>query len=174
MNGDARYRHAYDCCLAHAGRLRWAAGRLLPYLPFDAATLTTLDAVDVAVVDQLLTRFGQLQDAMGGRLFPAVLELTKEQGGLSAFIDKLNRLEKIGALVSAAGWLELREVRNSLVHDYPEDPQLQAATVNRVAELVDTLLTTLDAVDRFARCYLPQEESMDLENRGTKGDHDDR
>jgi hypothetical protein len=31
---------------------------------------------------------------MGARLFPADLELAKEPGELSAFLDKLNRLEK--------------------------------------------------------------------------------
>ena len=75
--------------------------------------------MEIAVLDQFSTRFGKLQDAMGAKLFPAVLELTKEQGELKAFIDKLNRLEKIGAIQSADDWLLLREVRNTFSHDYP-------------------------------------------------------
>jgi len=46
------------------------------------------------VLDQFSTRFGKLQDLMGAKLFPGVLELTKEPGELKAFIDKLYRLEK--------------------------------------------------------------------------------
>ncbi|GAA3535883.1 hypothetical protein [Zobellella aerophila] len=56
---------------------------------------------------------------MGAKLLPGILELTKEQGALATFIDKLNRLEKIGALSSAEQWLELREMRNQFAHDYP-------------------------------------------------------
>ncbi len=57
---------------------------------------------------------------MGAKLFPAALEITKEPGDLKAFIDKLYRLEKIGAITSAEDWLLMREARNTFSHDYPD------------------------------------------------------
>ncbi len=80
--------------------------------PLSANTLRDMEGTELAVLDQFSTRFSKLQDAMGAKLFPAVLELTKEQGEFSAFLDKLYRLEKIGAILSAEHWLLLREMRN--------------------------------------------------------------
>ena len=68
---------------------------------------------------------------MGAKLFPAVLELTKELGDLKASIDKLYRLEKIGAIPSADNWLLMREIRNSFSYDYPDDPEIQSSLLNK-------------------------------------------
>ena len=127
-------------CHRHADRLQWAMQQLQPHLPFTKDTLQQLSDVELAILDQFSTRFGKLQDLMGTQLFPAVLELTKEQGNLKAFIDKLYRLEKIGAIDSADDWLLMREIRNAFSHDYPDDPELQAELLNKAFELAARLL----------------------------------
>ncbi|MDQ6951503.1 MAG: hypothetical protein Q9M26_07540 [Mariprofundales bacterium] len=148
-----RYGAALEICQQHAKRLRWAMEQMQPKQPFTVATLNNLTDMELAVVDQLLTRFAKLQDTMGASLFPAVLELTKEQGDLHAFIDKLHRLEKIGAIDSSDGWLLLREMRNSYAHEYPDDPVLQAAQMNKFLTLAASLLTTFKRVEKFANRY---------------------
>lgn len=97
----------------------------------------------------------KLQDAMGAKLFPAVLELTKEQGNYQAFLDKLNRLEKIGAIESADQWLILREMRNEFAHDYPDDPAIQVAILNKAYPLASELLAILNKIEIFASHYRP-------------------
>ncbi len=141
-------------CDRHADRLRWAVSQLQCHAPFDEHGLSRLTDTEIAVLDQFSVRFGKLQDAMGAKLFQAVLELTKEPGELKAFIDKLNRLEKIGAIPSADDWLLLREVRNTFAHDYPDDPELKAETINKALNLTASLLDVLDAVKRFVQPYL--------------------
>jgi len=113
------YQEIFDICKRHAERLSWAMNHLQSKFPLSAETVLQLSEMDLAVLDQFSTRFSKLQDAMGAKLFPAVLELTKEQGNLGAFLDKLHRLEKIGAIPSAETWLLLREMRNEFSHDYP-------------------------------------------------------
>jgi len=140
-------------CLRHADRLQWAMTALRAHVPFSAQTLEQLTDVELAILDQFSTRFGKLQDLMGAKLFPAVLELTKEPGDLKAFIDKLYRLEKIGAIPSADNWLLMREIRNSFSHDYPDDPELQAATINKAYDLAAQLLEVLNTVDTFILPY---------------------
>jgi hypothetical protein len=49
----------------------------------------------------LVFGFGRLQDAIGTRLLPAMLQLTQEWRDNEPFIDKLNRAEKLGMLPSA-------------------------------------------------------------------------
>jgi len=95
-------------CDRHADRLNWAMQQLQSHVPLNAERLKQLNDTEIAVLDQFSTRFGKLQDVMGAKLFPAILELTKEPGDLKAFIDKLNRLEKIGAIPSSDDWLLMR------------------------------------------------------------------
>ena len=141
-------------CHRHADRLQWAMTELQVHLPFSEAKLAYLTDVELAILDQFSTRFGKLQDLMGAKLFPAVLELTKEPGDLRAFIDKLNRLEKIGAIPSADDWLLMREIRNAFSHDYPDDPSLQAEVLNKTYQLAEQLLDVLQAVVDFVEPYL--------------------
>lgn len=140
-------------CETHARRMLWAKRVLQAVLPLNADRLHGLDDTKVAVVDQFVGRFAKLQDAMGAKLLPMVLELTKEQGDLEAYLDKLNRLEKIGALPSVDEWLELREMRNAFAHDYPEDSELQAAILNRAFAAADRLVEILHLVKGFAARY---------------------
>jgi hypothetical protein len=141
-------------CDRHADRLNWAMMQLQNRMPFTGHTLTLLNDVELAILDQFSTRFGKLQDLMGAKLFPAVLEITKEPGELKAFIDKLYRLEKIGAIASADDWLLMREARNTLSHDYPDDQELQAALLNKLYELATQLLDVLSGIKVFIKPYL--------------------
>lgn len=149
------YQGIEQICRLHAERLSWAAETLRPLFPLTENSLTRLSPIDLAVFDQFVVRFSKLQDSMGAKLFPAILELTKEQGSLNTFIDKLNRLEKIGALDSAAQWLEFREMRNQFAHDYPTDGALQASLLNQAFEMTESLLRVLDQTTDFAAAYLP-------------------
>ncbi len=121
--------------------------------PLSSDTVKKLNDTDLAVLDQFSARFSKLQDAMGAKLFPAILELTKEQGSYPAFLDQLNRLEKIGAIDSADQWLVLREMRNAFSHDYPDDPALQAAILNKAYMLASELLEILAKIQLFAAGY---------------------
>lgn len=141
-------------CETHARRMLWAKRTLETVFPLNADRLHGLDDAQVAIVDQFVGRFAKLQDAMGAKLFPMVLELTREQGDLDAYLDKLNRLEKIGALPSVDEWLALREMRNAFAHDYPEDSELQAAILNRAFSAADRLVEILHHVKIFAARYV--------------------
>jgi hypothetical protein len=140
-------------CETHARRMQWAKHELQATFPLSAIKLHALDDATVAIIDQFVSRFAKLQDAMGAKLLPQVLELTKEQGDLDAYLDKLNRLEKIGALPSVDEWLELREMRNAFAQDYPEDSELQAAVLNRAFVASDRLPEILNHVKKFAARY---------------------
>jgi hypothetical protein len=141
-------------CDRHADRLHWAMTQLQSHIPFSEHTLTNINDIELAILDQFSTRFGKLQDLMGAKLFPVVLEITKEPGELKAFIDKLYRLEKIGAIASADDWLLMREARNAFSHDYPDDQELQAALLNKAYELAAQLLGVLDGIKVFVKPYL--------------------
>lgn len=140
-------------CQAHEERLNWATNTLAHLFPLTAEKLEKLTPMDLAVLDQFIVRFSKLQDVMGAKLFPAILDLTREPGELSAFIDKLNRLEKIGALVSVEEWLKLREMRNQFAHDYPDDKQIQASLLNKAFGMVEPLRKALTHALAYVNKY---------------------
>jgi hypothetical protein len=142
-----------DICLVHEARLRWSMLQLAEHKPFTVHNVSRLTDTELAIFDQFIVRFSKLQDVMGAKLLPAVLELTHEEGELSAFIDKLNRLEKIGALNSVEQWLRLREMRNQFSHDYPDDPEIQASLLNKAFDMADYLLDALECAINFSARY---------------------
>lgn len=149
-----RYQGIHQICQTHRQRLQWAMTTLKEQQPLTPEKLATLSPMQLAICDQFIARFSKLQDTMGAKLLPTILELTKEQGDLTAFIDKLNRLEKIGAMPSAAQWLKLGEMRNQFAHDHPEDSAIQSSLINKALDLAEEMLQTLDHATRYAEKYL--------------------
>ena len=86
---------------------------------FIASDLEKLSKQDRRLLDQFAYRYTRLQDDMGARLIPAILNALGENVSSMATLDRLNRLEQLGWLPSAEEWLELRQIRNEFAHDYP-------------------------------------------------------
>ena len=94
---------------------------------------THLDKELLRILDQIAYRFTKLQDSMGEKVLPLILELAQEPISSSAtFAEKLNKLERIGAIPSADEWKKLRAAaRNAVAHEYPDDPELRTSAINR-------------------------------------------
>jgi len=61
--------------------------------------LDNLTLEDIQPLDMMSKRYNKLQDLIGSKIFPIILEATGNDPLL--FIDKLNRLEKLGFLDDA-------------------------------------------------------------------------
>jgi len=72
-----------------------------------------------AILDAYLKRYSSLQDYMGAKVFPLLLESAGiPVGKMSEVLAIVEREEIIDTLQD---WIELREIRNDLEHDYPDD-----------------------------------------------------
>ncbi len=92
-----------------------------------------------------------MQDSLGEKVLPGLLLAAQEPVAPEAtFIEKLQRLERLGAVPSAADWKLLRALRNALAHDCPDAPELQAAWLNRLMTSIPTLLGMAAAALAFA------------------------
>ena len=120
-------------------RLKDALIQVNKLLPLSAAVLANLPTDKLAFLDMMTTRFGKLQDIIGSKIFPIILNLLEEDA--VAFIDKLNKLEKLGYIDDATWWIELREIRNKIAHDYPDDHDLICSHISvvivKAAELIE-------------------------------------
>ncbi len=84
----------------------------------------------VKTIDSFIYRFIKMQDKMGEKLFPNILIILEEYKSNMPFIDVLNRLERLEILPSADEWLEFRNLRNALTHEYPgnEEEMIESIT----------------------------------------------
>jgi hypothetical protein len=141
-------------CRLHADVLVQAWQEVQVLLPFDAATASAIRPEQRRLLDQIAYRFGRLQDSLGEKLLPGLLVLAQEPIAPEAtFAEKLQRLERLGAVDSANDWKLLREMRNALAHDYPDAPELQAAWLNRLVASIPILLAMAQTAQVFAlRC----------------------
>jgi hypothetical protein len=142
-------------CEHHLERLRYAASRGKTLFPLSAESYLELRDPDVAILDQMLFRFGKLQDAMGKRLLPAILVAGQEWLDNETFLDKLNRLEKLGAIPSAIEWIKLRTLRNNAMHEYPEEPEINAANLNELFACIPELENHLNQSREYAKEHFP-------------------
>src|SRR5574343_668781 len=114
-----RLLDAWQQCQRHEHHLSHALAGIEPTLPLTAAALPLLSDEAVQDWDQFVLRFTKLQDTMGARLFPALLEYLQEPYEDRPMLDKLHRLEKLGYLARVDDWQMLRAIRNRCAHDYP-------------------------------------------------------
>lgn len=72
-------------------------------------------------VEAFVSRFCRLQDTLGDKLLPAVLSALGEPP--AAHLINLDKAERFGWLDSAEKWLQMRQLRNQMIHEYIEDVQ---------------------------------------------------
>ena len=156
MNDGARAKldAALAECDLHAQVLTEAAKKLPPR--FDPNGSPGLQTETRAYLDQTAYRFMKLQDSLGEKVMPGLLSATLDPlpPDDATFAEKLQRLERLGALPSVTAWRLLREVRNSLAHEYPDHSALQAQALNRLMAGVQDLLSIWLSVRTFAETRL--------------------
>lgn len=114
----------------HLYRLDAAHDRLEYLFPLTVDSLKNLPDDVVETLDQFIYRFTKLQDCMGNRLLSALYSLTGSDDSPLPFIDMLNQLEKLHIIPSTDDWMDLRNQRNNLAHEYPESELQQVLALN--------------------------------------------
>lgn len=92
------------------------------------------------MLDAFVSRYGRLQDTLGDKLFPAMLRAGLEKTGSQ--LDNLLRAEKLGWIESTQEWVELRELRNRLVHEYMESADDLLSALQQAMQAVHVLTET--------------------------------
>ena len=95
-----------------------------------------------------MSRFGRMQDTIADKLFPRWLLALAETPGSQ--IETLNRAERLGILNSTERWLEMRNLRNRLVHEYMTDSAKFAQDLVLAKEYSLILIETFNRVRQDA------------------------
>jgi uncharacterized protein with HEPN domain len=116
----------------------------------DRATQLTNDQEQAEQIEAFTSRFCRLQDTIGDKLLPAWLDILNERTNVA--IDNLDKAEKIGILPSVELWLELRQLRNQMIHEYIEDLTLLVdafQTANQhLGFIVDVAESIIEDIDK--------------------------
>ena len=91
-----------------------------------------------------------------------------------AKIETLNRAERLGVLPSTERWLEVRNLRNRLVHEYMTDPVKFARDLELAKEYSLMLIETFNCLRQYAMMRmghkkenLPEELTLPGQSKGT-------
>lgn len=120
---------------------------------YEQFTFNTLKTQEKAVLDAYLKRFSSVQDFLGAKIFPLLLDVAGINS--SKMSEVLYNIEKEEIIDSLDNWIELREVRNELEHDYPEE----------LEEALKDLKFCIDSFDKIESYYL---NSLNFANKYIK------
>ncbi len=93
-----------------------------------------------AVLEAYLKRFSSLQDYMGAKLFPLIIEMSGIV--VSKMSEVLAAVEREEIIDSLDEWIEMRELRNALEHDYPDE-------LEHALRELELCVKSYDKVDRY-------------------------
>ena len=105
-------------------------------------------------VDAFVARFSRLQDTLGDKLLPALLNALGEDR--ATLVDRLDLAEKLGWIDSSEEWMSIRLLRNQMIHEYIEDPEVLAAALQAGHESVRILVAAADRMlaEMWARRWI--------------------
>jgi hypothetical protein len=139
---DSLLKSKIDVAERHARILERVLDALQASLPIRPEDLAKEDELLLMRLDQFQSRFSKLQDHIGSRIFPAVLDALGEDASSMSVLDRLYRLEALGFVENAESWADLRAVRNQLAHDYPESAEALTSELGHALQSARTLLAT--------------------------------
>lgn len=124
----------------HANRIEKALHHIQPFEPISAEFLENLSDENLGYLELLTGRFAKLQDFIGAKIFPLILEVLQENTQELSTLDRLHLLEKLGYINNTREWIDLRNTRNLATHEYPDDPKLMASNLEKIVLSAKSLL----------------------------------
>jgi hypothetical protein len=89
-------------------------------LPLNEKNYIQLKKDDFKLLDSIAYRYLKTQSILGEKLFREILEYSEYDISSKSYIEILSELEREN-IITIEEWKMLRELRNSLSHDYPYD-----------------------------------------------------
>ena len=146
---DSFNKKIYEC-EKHIEKLTDAKEYLKDIMPLSLKNYMKIDKIQSSFIDQLNFRFSKLQDTIGESILKGILIKSKENIEKMTFLDILNRLEKLDIL-DKNRWLELREVRNEIAHEYSFNQDEVVDNINLIYEKSDELIAIYHDLYEFIK-----------------------
>jgi hypothetical protein len=148
-NNQHILKSVLDECNKHVKRMQFAYEKISLLFPVTKERLSKLKEDEISYIDQIIYRFSKLQDAIGNKLFKAVLIYLDEDVLNKSAIDIFNRLEQLEIIENYDIWKDLRDLRNELAHEYEEDEKETAEKLNTLFEKKANLEKYLNDIHNY-------------------------
>ena len=137
-------------CEKHLNILEKDLEELENYFPLNEKKLKVLINQEefLRILDQKAYRFSKFQDTLG-KLLKIYLILKGESVENLPLIDAVNLINRYGFPINEDLWWELRTLRNSLTHEYPESYGEIAEAINRIRGLFPLLKASYEFIKEF-------------------------
>jgi predicted nucleotidyltransferase len=129
----------FNECDKHLQRIEEAYADIENCIPLTVEKYKTLSKDEVQDIDQYLYRFSKLQDTLGDKIFRVILNIYEPTHAPIPFIDLLHKLEKFGFLEHTKEWINLRDKRNRIAHQYDDEPFEMTQAINDILQQKDIL-----------------------------------
>jgi hypothetical protein len=101
--------------------------------------------------ESLTSRFARLSDLLIQKIFRLIDQLDLE--GAGTIRDRINRAEKKDLISHAAQFVDIRELRNNITHEY--DPTAMLIIFKDVMHYCPMLFDAVERVHRYTQKYIP-------------------
>ncbi len=108
------------------------------------------DAQDLERFESLTGRFARLSDLLIQKMFRLIDSLDLDDQGTVR--DRINRAEKKGLIANAEEFVLIRELRNTIAHEY--DPIASEQVFLHVLEFCPLLFDAVDRLRQYAKKYV--------------------
>ena len=138
-----------------ADRLVYSMGRVknLGLAPLTMEKLSVLTDAEMEVMDAFIYRYGSLVANIQDAIFKSIGEVEQEPVTTMSNRDKINLMERLGALPSAQEFSSIAYIRNKLMHDYPEEAQKQLDRMNFIATESPRLVEIFLGITKYAEKF---------------------
>ena len=106
--------------------------------PLNFEKYIKLKEKDFRIFDVIAYRFIKTQSILGEKVFREILEYSEYDLQNKSFLEILSELERMGIL-KITEWRFLRELRNTLSHDYPYNEKEIVEAINNLYFELNTL-----------------------------------
>ena len=131
----------------HIAKIESAKKALDEVMPLDKKSFYELCENKQDKLDVLLFRFSKLQDLLGRKIFRAILEYSGFDTDVS-FVKILSELEK-ESLLEVDRWVGLRDARNAIAHEYPDEEEYIIEEINFIYKEVGYLIEVSQKLQEY-------------------------
>jgi len=101
--------------------------------------------------DALTSKFARCSDILTQKVLKTVVFILREEA--PTFVDRMNLCEKLGAIPSAKSLIEIRDLRNTIAHEYAMDDLMELYV--DVLKLCPQLVDASKSAEHFVQSRWP-------------------
>ena len=125
-------------------------------IPINVAILESIENDDNLrrLIASITSDFSKAQAILGEKLFKEILYFTDEINDKNiSFFEILSILEKLSIIKNRIEWKQVKEIRNNIAHEYPEEVDKLCENLNMIFKKVVFLKNSFENIKIFYLKY---------------------